>query len=94
MTEQDLLAAIDAEMNDLELHTQLCHLRYEQLTRKFELVEKRFDKLEKLITDLSTTVSTQKTTNQEMFSKWSNAIIVTLVAIVGFLVSNLPIFHQ
>jgi hypothetical protein len=94
MTEQDLLAQIDAESSDLEIHTQLCHLRYEQLTRKFEVVEKRFDKLEKLLTDLSSTVSSQKTTNQEMFSKWSNAIIVVLISIVGFLISNLPIFHQ
>lgn len=88
MTEHDLLAQIEAESTSLELHTQLCHLRYEQLSRKFEVVEKRFDKLESLMAEIKDSVIIQRSSNQELYFKWSNYIVVLLLGITGFLLSK------
>jgi hypothetical protein len=87
MAEMTVIEPVAGEGHNLELHTELCAQRYNQLIAKFDEVDGRLTKIESMLTDIHTQVGLMTTTKLEVYLKWAGVVIMTLTAFISGLIS-------
>ena len=76
------------EETNLALHTKLCAQRYQQITDKFDHMDKRLDTIEETLVEIKNVVTTDRGDNYKRFLGWAGVIIITLVGACGYLISH------
>jgi hypothetical protein len=87
MAEMTVIEPVAGEGHNLELHTELCAQRYNQLIAKFDEVDGRLTKIEAMLTDIHAQVGLMTTTKLEVYLKWAGVVIMTLTAFISGLIS-------
>jgi len=87
MAELNIIEPVAGEGHNLELHTELCAQRYNQLIAKFDEVDGRLTKIEAMLTDIHAQVGLMTTTKLEVYLKWAGVVIMTLTAFISGLIS-------
>ena len=82
MTEMTVIEPVSGESTDLELHTELCAQRYNQLIAKFDEVDGRLDQIQETLTDIHDHITDIKTDTTHTHLKWAGAVIMVLVGVV------------
>lgn len=89
------------ERDSLELHVDLCELRYKQLELRIDQMDERFDKLEAEVKDLKDTTTKGMSEIKNMLQNAKDekfkivvtstaTIIVGLLAMLGYVITHLP----
>jgi hypothetical protein len=84
----EFLEPIQAESENLDLHTKLCAARYQQITQHFDVINLRLNNIEHTLKEIQQVVSNNQNAILNRFLSWGGAAIVTLTAIIGWLVSH------
>lgn len=87
MAEMTVIEPVAGEGHNLELHTELCAQRYNQLIAKFDEVDGRLTKIEAMLTEIHAQISGMTTTKLEVYLKWAGVVIMTLTAFISGLIS-------
>ena len=87
MAELNIIEPVAGEGHNLELHTELCAQRYNQLIAKFDEVDGRLTKIEAMLTDIHAQVGLMNTTKLQVYLKWAGVVIMTLTAFISGLIS-------
>ena len=87
MAEMTVIEPVAGEGHNLELHTELCAQRYNQLIAKFDEVDGRLTKIEQMLTEIHAQISGMTTTKLEVYLKWAGVVIMTLTAFISGLIS-------
>ena len=82
MTEMTLIEPVTGEDTNLELHTELCAQRYNQLIAKFDEVDGRLDQIHSTLTEIHTNITAMRETTTNTYLRWAGVIIMVLVGIV------------
>lgn len=84
----EFIEPIQAESENLELHTKLCAARYQQITQSFDVIDYRLVSIETMLKEIQTVVSNNQNALLNRFLSWGGALIIALVGIVGYLISH------
>ena len=87
MAEMTVIEPVAGEGHNLELHTELCAQRYNQLIAKFDEVDGRLTKIESMLVDIHQQVGRMNTNKLEVYLKWAGVVIMTLTAFISGLIS-------
>lgn len=87
MAEMTVIEPVAGEGHNLELHTELCAQRYNQLIAKFDEVDGRLTKIESMLVDIHQQVGRMNVTKLEVYLKWAGVVIMTLTAFISGLIS-------
>jgi hypothetical protein len=87
MAEMTVIEPVVGEGHNLELHTELCAQRYNQLIAKFDEVDGRLTKIESMLVEIREQVGLMNTTKLEVYLKWAGVVIMTLTAFISGLIS-------
>lgn len=87
MTELTVITPVAGESENLELHTELCAQRYNQLIAKFEEVDERLEKIEHMLTDIHHTLGRLNTDKFKTYLTWAGVSITTLLTFTVSLVT-------
>lgn len=87
MAEMTVIEPVAGEGHNLELHTELCAQRYNQLIAKFDEVDGRLTKIEAVLVEIHEQVGLMNTTKLETYLKWSGVVIMALTAFISGLIS-------
>ena len=72
----------------MALHTKLCAQRYQQITDKFDHIDRRLDTIEDTLVEIKNVVTTDRGDNYKRFLGWAGVIITGLLGITGYLISH------
>lgn len=81
----------DIEKKSLEAHVELCAERYKFLETKLEDVDEKMAVIASSVSEVKNTVNTMATKNNDRLINWGIGIIVTLIGILGYLLSHFVI---
>jgi hypothetical protein len=87
MSELTVITPVAGEETNLELHTELCAQRYNQLIAKFDEVDGRLTKIEHMVTDIHHTLGALNTEKFKTYLTWAGIVIMTLVTFTASLVT-------
>jgi hypothetical protein len=87
MAELAIIEPVSGESDSLELHTELCAQRYNQLIDKFTEVDDRLGRIEGMLTDIHGRLSGLTTQRMRMMIGWAGIAIMTLVTFTSGLIS-------
>jgi len=87
MAELNIIEPVAGEGHNLELHTELCAQRYNQLIAKFDEVDGRLTKIEVMLTEIHAKIGSMNTTKLEVYLKWAGVVIMTLTAFISGMIS-------
>lgn len=87
MAEMTVIEPVAGESDNLELHTELCAQRYNQLIAKFDEVDGRLTKIESMLVEIHQQVGRMNTNKLETHLKWAGVVIMTLTAFISGLIS-------
>lgn len=82
MTEMTLIELVTGEDSNLELHTELCAQRYNQLIAKFDEVDGRLDYIQTVVDEIHTNITAMRENTSNTYLKWAGVVIMVLVGIV------------
>jgi hypothetical protein len=85
--ELNIIEPVVGEAHNLELHTELCAQRYNQLIDKFTEVDSRLGRIEEMLTDIHTKLSSINTERMRTLISWAGIAIMTLVTFTSGLIS-------
>ena len=74
----DVIDTLAEESTNLELHTKLCALRYQQLVSKFDVVDHRLDKIEIMLVDIKSGIKSEEAQKYKMYLAWAGMVITAL----------------
>jgi hypothetical protein len=78
----------DIEKKSLETHVELCAQRYKYLEEKLETVEQTVINLNAVVREVHDMIQVMSQKNTDRLISWGIGIIVSLVATVGWLLTN------
>lgn len=78
----------DIEKKSLETHVELCAQRYKYLEEKLETVEQTVINLNAVVREVHDMVQAMSQRNTDRLINWGVGIIVSLVGIVGWLLTH------
>ena len=81
MSEQ-LIDAVTGENTSLELHTELCAQRYQQIMVKFDEIDQRLVTIADMMQGIADRITTTRTTQLETYLKWAGGIIMATSGII------------
>jgi hypothetical protein len=84
----EFLEPLQAESENLDLHTKLCAARYQQITQHFDVINLRLDNIETTLKEIQSVVSNNQTAMLHRFLSWGGVAILTMMGTIGWLVSN------
>jgi hypothetical protein len=84
----EFIEPIQAESENLDLHTKLCAARYQQITQRFDVIEYRLSNIETTLKDIQTVISNNQTAILNRFLSWGGIAILTMLGAIGWLVAN------
>lgn len=87
MSELTVITPVVGEETNLELHTELCAQRYNQLIAKFDEVDGRLTKIEHMVTDIHHTLGALNTEKFKTYLTWAGLVITTLITFTASLVT-------
>ena len=76
------------EKKSLEAHVELCAERYSALESRLDNVDTKISQLEKIICEVRDMVQTMSEKRNDQLINWGIAAIGTLIAMVGYLVTQ------
>ena len=77
----------DIERKNLETHVELCAQRYKFLEQKLETVEEKITGLESVIREVHDMIASIKDKRNDQLIGWGVGVIVSLLGIIGWLLS-------
>jgi hypothetical protein len=89
VAEMTVIEPVAGEGHNLELHTELCAQRYNQLIAKFDEVDGRLTKIESMVTDIHHQVSGLNTQRYKTYLVWAGVVITTLLTFTAGLVGHI-----
>jgi hypothetical protein len=89
MAEMTVIEPVAGESDNLELHTELCAQRYNQLIAKFDEVDGRLTKIESMLTDIHAQLGGLDTQRYRTYLVWAGVTITTLLTFTAGLVGHL-----
>jgi hypothetical protein len=89
VAEMTVIEPVAGESHNLELHTELCAQRYNQLIAKFDEVDGRLTKIESMLTDIHHQVSGLNTQRYKTYLVWAGVVITTLLTFAAGLVGHI-----
>jgi hypothetical protein len=89
MAEMTVIEPVAGEGHNLELHTELCAQRYNQLIAKFDEVDGRLTKIEAMLVDIHTQVGGLDTQRYRTYLVWSGVVITTLLTFTAGLIGHI-----
>ena len=87
MAELAIIEPVSGESDSLELHTELCAQRYNQLIDKFTEVDDRLGRIEGMLTDIHSKLGMINTDRMRTLISWAGIAIMTLVTFTSGLIS-------
>ena len=78
----------DIEKKSLETHVELCAQRYKYLEEKLETVEQTVINLNTVVREVHDMMQVMSQRNTDRLINWGVGIIVSLVGIVGWLLTH------
>ena len=84
----DFLEPIEAESENLDLHTKLCAARYQQITQHFDVINLRLVNIEQTLKDIQTVVSNNQNAILNRFLSWGGIAILSMLGTIGFLLNH------
>jgi hypothetical protein len=87
MAELTIIEPVVGESANLELHTELCAQRYNQLIDKFAEVDNRLGRIEFMLTDIHNKLGSINTERMRTLISWAGIAIMTLVTFTSGLIS-------
>jgi Mg2+ and Co2+ transporter CorA len=84
----EFLEPLQAESENLDLHTKLCAARYQQITQHFDVINLRLNNIETTLKEIQSVVSNNQNAILNRFLSWGGIAVVTLTAIIGWLLSH------
>lgn len=92
MADIGFITPVAAESENLELHTELCAQRYNQLITKFEEVDGRLIKIETMLVDIHSQLGNIDTQRYKTYLTWAGVVITTLLTftagLIGYIVTH------
>ena len=92
MSELGFITPVVGESSNLELHTELCAQRYNQLIAKFEEVDGRLIKIETMLADIHGQLGNIDTQRYKQYLTWAGVTITTLLSftagLIGYIVTK------
>ena len=82
MTEMTVIEPVTGEASNLELHTELCAQRYNQLIAKFDEVDGRLDQIQETLRDIHTHITDIRSDTTHTYLRWAGAVILILVGVI------------
>jgi predicted nucleic acid-binding Zn-ribbon protein len=76
------------EKKSLEAHVELCAERYSALESRLDNVDSKISQLEKIICEVRDMVQTMAEKRNDQLINWGLGVIGTLVAAIGYLVTQ------
>jgi hypothetical protein len=80
---QDVLATVASERNDLSLHVDLCHQRYLQILARIDSVQVRLDDFNIMLHEIRNRLEDRQEQAYKTYLKWAGAIIIALFGLVA-----------
>jgi hypothetical protein len=84
----EFLEPLQAESENLDLHTKLCAARYQQITQHFDVINLRLNNIETTLKEIQSVVSNNQNAILNRFLSWGGVAILTMMGTIGWLVSN------
>jgi hypothetical protein len=84
----EFIEPIQAETENLELHTKLCAARYQQITQRFDVIDQRLLSIEHTLKEIQTVVSNNQNAILNRFLSWGGIAILTMLGTIGFLITH------
>lgn len=84
----DFIETVKQEETDLALHTKLCAQRYQQITDRFDRMDKKLEKMETTLVEIKDAITTDAQDNYKLYLTWASGIITVLVGSTGFLLAH------
>ena len=92
MSELGFITPVVGESENLELHTELCAQRYNQLINKFEEVDGRLIKIETMLEDIHSQLGNLDSQRYKTYLTWAGVVITTLLTftagLIGYIVTK------
>lgn len=76
---------IAAETTDLELHTELCAARYQQIRECLDRIDQRLAQMDSGMDDIRQSIDLNQQRLTDRVFAWGGTIIATLIGCVGWL---------
>lgn len=89
MAEMTVIEPVAGESHNLELHTELCAQRYNQLIAKFDEVDGRLTKIEHMLSDIHAQVGGLDTQRYRTYLTWAGVVITTLLTFTAGLIGHI-----
>jgi hypothetical protein len=83
------ITPVVGENQNLELHTELCAQRYNQLISKFDEVDGRLTKIETMLADIHSQVGGLDTQRYRTYLVWAGVVITTLLTFTAGLIGHI-----
>jgi hypothetical protein len=84
-----VITPVPGESENLELHTELCAQRYNQLMAKFDEVDGRLTKIETMLTDIHAQVGGLDSQRYRTYLVWAGVVITTLLTFTAGLIGHI-----
>lgn len=84
----EFIEPLQAESEDLDLHTKLCAARYQQITQRFDVIDQRLSSIEQTLREIQNTITTNQTAILSKFLNWGAMTIGAMIGIIGWLLSH------
>lgn len=81
----------DIEKKSLEAHVELCAERYKFLEEKLESLEEKMSEIVSSVASVKNNMEVMATKNNDRLINWGIGIIVTLIGILGYMLSHFVI---
>jgi len=78
----------EIEKKSLEAHVDLCAQRYRFLEEKISSMDQKIEDVAESVTSVKTSVELMASKNTDRLINWGIGIIVSLIGIVGWLLSH------
>lgn len=78
----------DIEKKSLEAHVELCAERYKFLEEKLESLEEKMIEIVQSVASVKANMELMATKNNDRLINWGIGIIVTLLGIIGYMLSH------
>jgi hypothetical protein len=80
---QEVIATIASERDDLALHVDLCHQRYLQILARIDSVQARLDDFSIMLHEIRNRLEDRTEQTYKTYLRWAGVIIVALFGIVA-----------
>jgi septation ring formation regulator EzrA len=84
----NLIATVEQEGQDLQLHVDLCAQRYYQLLEKFHEVDNRLSNIESMMVEIKDSLTSTRSDTYRTYLGWAGVVIVALLGAVIHLVTK------